>query len=253
MSGQLSIRWIANDLNKYLNNLLETKDNDYVIASDTDSVYINFGPLVSKVFKNETDKNKIVDFLNKACSEKIEPFIDNSYEKLAKRQNAFSQKMIMKREVIADKGIWTAKKRYILNVWDSEGVRYGSAKLKMSGIEAVKSSTPYACREKIKEALKVVMRGEQEEFHSFIKTAKNEFNKLSFEDIAFPRSVSDIEKFKDKTHVYGKGTPIHVRGALLFNSLIAKNKLEKKYEIIRNGSKVKFCYLKLPNPIQENV
>lgn len=253
LSGQLSIRWIANDLNKYLNNLLKTKDEDYVIASDTDSVYMNFGPLISKIFKTETDKNKIVDFLDKACSEKIEPFINESYEKLAKRQNAYSQKMIMKREVIADKGIWTAKKRYILNVWDSEGVRYGSAKLKMSGIEAVKSSTPYSCREKIKEALKVVMNGNQNEFHSFVENAKNEFKQLSFEDIAFPRSVSDINKFKDRVHVYGKGTPIHVRGALLFNSLISKYKLGKKYELIQNGNKVKFCYLKLPNPIQENV
>jgi len=251
LSGQLAIRWIGNRLNDYMNKVLKTEDVDYVIASDTDSVYLNFGPLVKKVC-GDKNKEEIVNFLDKACG-KIEDYIDKSYDDLAKMMNAYEQKMEMKREVIADKGIWTAKKRYILNVWDSEGVRYAEPKLKIMGIEAVKSSTPMACREKIKTAMKIVMTGTQSEFQKFIADFKQEFKQLTFEDIAFPRGVSDLNKYKSSIGLYTKGTPIHVRGAILFNHLIEKNKLKKKYQLIKDGDKIKFCYMKVPNPIQENV
>ena len=251
LSGQLSIRWIGERLNEYMNKILKTECVDYVIASDTDSVYLNFGPLVKKICGDKS-KEEIVNFLDKACS-KIEDFIDKSYDDLAKMMNAYEQKMEMKREVIADKGIWTAKKRYILNVWDSEGVRYAEPKLKIMGIEAVKSSTPLACREKIKEALKVVMSGNETQFQKFIADFKEEFKQLPFEDIAFPRGVSDLTKYKNSKDLYNKGTPIHVRGAILFNHMLTKNKLQKKYQGIKDGDKIKFCYMKIPNPIQENV
>jgi DNA polymerase elongation subunit (family B) len=254
LSGQLSIRWIGVKLNQYMNKLLKTSEVDYVIASDTDSVYLHLGPLVDMVYGSKnTPKEKIVDFIDKACSEKIEPFIDRSFEELAEKMNAYAQKMFMKREVIADKGIWTAKKRYILNVWDSEGVRYENPKLKMSGIEAVKSSTPMACRKKIKEALNLVMEGTQEEFHEFVNKFREEFKTLPFEDVAFPRGISDMTKYMNSLELYNKGTPIHVRGAIVFNSLLQKKKLNKKYQEIRDGDKIKFCYMKVPNPVQENV
>jgi DNA polymerase elongation subunit (family B) len=251
LSGQLAIRWIGKRLNEYMNKILKTELVDYVIASDTDSVYLNFGSMVKKICGDQS-KEKIVDFLNKASS-KIEEFIDKSYDDLAEMMNAYEQKMEMKREVIADKGIWTAKKRYILNVWDSEGVRYAEPKLKIMGIEAVKSSTPMACREKIKTAMKIVMTGTQSEFQKFVSEFKEEFKQLPFEDIAFPRSVSDLNKYKSSIGLYTKGTPIHVRGAILFNHMIEKNKLKKKYQLIKDGDKIKFCYMKVPNPIQENV
>jgi DNA polymerase elongation subunit (family B) len=254
LSGQLSIRWIGVKLNQYMNKLLKTSEVDYVIASDTDSVYLHLGPLVDMVYGSKnTPKEKIVDFIDKACAEKIEPFIDRSFEELAEKMNAYAQKMFMKREVIADKGIWTAKKRYILNVWDSEGVRYENPKLKMSGIEAVKSSTPMACRKKIKEALNLVMEGTQEEFHEFVNKFREEFKTLPFEDVAFPRGISDMTKYMNSLELYNKGTPIHVRGAIVFNSLLQKKKLNKKYQEIRDGDKIKFCYMKVPNPVQENV
>jgi len=255
LSGQLSIRWIEMKLNGYLNKLLKTKDIDYVIASDTDSVYVNLGPLVTMVYgsKSETKVETIVDFVNKACIEKFEPFIDKSYQELADYMNAFDQKMQMKREVIANKGIWTAKKRYILNVYDSEGVQFAEPKLKMMGIEAVKSSTPMSCREKIKESLKIVMNGNEQEFQSFVEAFKQEFKTLPFEDIAFPRGVSDLSKYMGSTELYSKGTPMHVRGAIMFNAFLKKYKLTKKYQLIQDGDKTKFCYMKVPNPIQENV
>ena len=255
LSGQLAIRWIEKKLNGYLNKLLKTKDIDYVIASDTDSVYVNLGPLVHMVYgsKGETKIETIVDFVDKACTEKFEPFIDKSYQELADYMNAFDQKMQMKREVIANKGIWTAKKRYILNVYDSEGVRFAEPKLKMMGIEAVKSSTPMSCRDKIKESLKIVMNGNETDFQSFVEAFKQEFKTLPFEDIAFPRGVSDLSKYISSSELYSKGTPMHVRGAIMFNAFLKKYKLTKKYQLIQDGDKTKFCYMKVPNPVQENV
>lgn len=254
LSGQLSIRWIEKKLNSFMNKLLKTENIDYVIASDTDSIYLHLGPLVEKVFKGKS-KEEIVDLLDKACTEKIEPFIDKSYQELSDKMNAYAQKMYMKREVIADKGIWTAKKRYILNVWDSEGVRYTEPKLKMMGIEAVKSSTPMSCRNKIKEALKIIMKGSESEFQSFNAKFKEEFKTLSFEEVAFPRGVSELTKYdsKNSTSLYPKGTPIHVRGSILYNHMLKQKGLERKYQSIRDGDKIKFCYMKMPNPLQENV
>jgi len=254
LSGQVSIRWIENKMNDYLNNLLKTEDVDYVIASDTDSIYLNLGPLVTKFFSNRSgDKAAIVSILDKVCQEKLEPFIERSYEELATYVSAYDQKMIMKRENIADKGIWTAKKRYILNVWDSEGVRYTKPKLKMMGIEAVKSSTPAPCRTKIKEALNIIMTKTEEDVIQFIDTFKEEFFKMSPEDIAFPRSVNGLTKWSDPVTLYRKSCPIHVRGALLYNFQLKKRKLTYKYPLIQEGEKIKFCYLQKPNTVGENV
>ena len=254
LSGQVSIRWIEQRMNRYLNKLLQTEEVDYVIASDTDSIYLNLGPLVNKLFGNESsDKTAVVGILDKICKETLEPFIEKSYQELADYVSAYDQKMIMKRENIAERGIWTAKKRYILNVWDSEGVRYEEPKLKMMGIEAVKSSTPAACRKLIKDALKMVMEGTEDEVIDFIADSRKNFRSMSPEEVAFPRSCSNVTKYKGESDVYIKGSPIHVRGSLLFNHYIKKNNLDTKYSLINNGEKIKFCYLKIPNPIHENV
>jgi DNA polymerase elongation subunit (family B) len=254
LSGQTSIRWIENKVNGYLNNLLQTEKVDYVIASDTDSIYINFGPVVNKFLSTKSgDKAAVVTLLNKVCEEKLEPFIETSYQELATYVNAYDQKMQMKRENIADRGIWTAKKRYILNVWDSEGVRYSEPKLKIMGIEAVKSSTPAPCRKMIKDALKLMMNGTEDDVIKFIDESRKVFNKLPPEEIAFPRSVSDVKKHKSHSTIYAKGSPIHVRGALLYNHYIKELGLTNKYSEINNGEKIKFIYLKKANPIRENV
>ena len=254
LSGQVSIRWIENKMNQKMNKILKTEDVDYVIASDTDSIYLNLGPLVEGVYKGREETDEvIVGFIDKICSMELEPYIESSYEALAKYVNAYDQKMFMKRETIANKGIWTAKKRYILNAWDIEGVRFTEPKLKVMGIEAVKSSTPGACRDKIKECLKVIMNNDEEDAQEFIAQFKEEFNELPIEDIAFPRGCNGINKWANKSSIYSKGTPIHVRGALLYNFHNTKQRLTHKYPLIQDGEKIKFIYLKTPNKISENV
>ena len=246
-AGQLSIRWIEKKMNQYLNKLLNT-DMDYVIASDTDSIYVTFDALIEKV----NPKNPI-DFLDTIAKEKIEPFIDKSYKQLADYVSAYDQKMFMKREVIADKGIWTAKKRYILNAWDVEGVRYKEPSLKIMGIEAVKSSTPAPCREKIKEALKIIMSGDEKELNDFIQDFRKEFTSLPVEDIAFPRSVNGLSKFRDSASIYRKGCPMHIKGSLVYNHMINEKRLTHKYPAIQDGDKIRFIQLRQPNPLGVNV
>jgi DNA polymerase elongation subunit (family B) len=251
-AGQLSIRWIEKKINEYMNTLLKTQDEDYVIASDTDSIYLNLGPLVNKFYPQVSDTKKVIKFMNKVCEEKIQPFIDKSYEELRDYMNAYQQRMEMKRESLADKAIWTAKKRYILNVYDSEGVAYAKPKLKIMGLEAVKSSTPSACRTKIKEAINIIMTQTQDDLHKFIEKFRQEFKNLPVEDISFPRSVNGLGEYADAANIFKKGTPIHVKGALVYNHFLRELKLTKRYQLIQEGEKIKFVYLKQPNIFSNN-
>tara|TARA_R110002020_G_scaffold49638_6_gene141121 strand:+ start:8614 stop:11136 length:2523 start_codon:yes stop_codon:yes gene_type:complete len=252
LAGQLAIRWIENKLNGYMNNLLDTKE-DYVVASDTDSIYLKLGTLVNKVFKEKPETNEVIKFMDKVCDGKIQSFIDKSYKELADYVHAYDQKMVMKREALADKGVWTAKKRYILNVYDNEGVRYTTPKLKIMGLEMIKSSTPYAIREKMKELTRIIVTKGEDEVQEFIAKFKEEFKNLPPEEISFPRGCNGLKTYQDNTLIYKKGTPIHVRGALLYNLQLEKLGLEKKYPKIQSGEKLKFTYLKQPNPIKDNV
>tara|TARA_S200000501_G_scaffold90907_1_gene84156 strand:- start:3388 stop:5931 length:2544 start_codon:yes stop_codon:yes gene_type:complete len=248
-SGQLSIKWIEKEINRYLNDLLKT-DDDYVVAVDTDSVYITMDKLVQSVYGDKNvEKAKIIDFLDKVCSEQMEKIIDKSYQKLKDYMNAFDQKMVMKRENIADRAVWTAKKRYIMNVYDSEGVRYKEPQLKIMGIEAIRSSTPSACKQKMKDIFKIIMNGTEDDAIQYIDEFREEFKTLSAEDIFFPRSVRGMKKYHDAAHLYIKGTPIHVKGALLYNKLLKDHKLLGDYPVIKDGEKIKFAYLKKQNTV----
>jgi DNA polymerase elongation subunit (family B) len=252
-AGQLSIRWIEKALNEYLNKLLKSKNEDYVIASDTDSIYLRLGELVDSVFKDKSNTNAIIAFMDKVCEQKIQPFIDKSYQELASYVNAYSQKMQMKREGLSDKGIWTAKKRYILNVYNNEGVQYKEPQIKVMGLEMVKSSTPAAIREKMKEVIQLMMKGSESDVQEFILNFREQFKKLPPEDISFPRGLNGLTDYADSVMMYKKGTPIHVRGAILYNHYLKKYELLKKYPLIQEGEKLKFTYLKVPNHFKEDV
>lgn len=248
LSGQLAILWAERTMNKEMNNILKTNDKDYVIAIDTDSLYVNMGNIV----KHFEPKNPTA-FLDKICQDHFEPALEKSYAKMASNMNAYDNRMVMAREAIADRGIWTAKKRYILNVHNNEGVQYAVPKLKIMGIEAIKSSTPEVVRDKFKKIFQVIISGDEQATQKFISDFRDEFKSLPPEKVSFPRGTSDLSKWSDKKLVYAKGTPIHVRGALLYNHHIKDKALLKKYVTIKNGEKVKFCYLRMPNPIRENV
>jgi DNA polymerase elongation subunit (family B) len=253
LSGQLGIRWIENRLNGFFNNMLKTKNVDYVIASDTDSIYLNLGGLVKKYIPDTPDKLKTIRMLDKFCEDKIQPFIDDSYQELKDYLNAYSQKMKMKREALADKAIWTAKKHYLINVYNNEGVEYKNPKLKIMGLEAIKSSTPAVCREKIKKGFEVILAKDQASIIKFIEKFREEFHTLPPQDIAFPRGVNGLEKYSDPKTIWGFKTPPHVKGSLLYNHLINEKRLDKKYQTIKEGEKIKFIYLKEPNPLQATV
>jgi len=252
LGGQLSIRWIERDVNRFMNKILNTTNVNYIVASDTDSIYLRLDKLVEKVCKGKTT-NQIVDFLDKAAEDKIQKVIDKSFENLAKYVNAYEQKMYMKREAIANKGIWVAKKRYMMNVFDEEGVRFDIPKLKIMGVEAVKSSTPEVCRGKIKDAIRVIMNDNEDALIKFVKDFKEVFKTLSPEEVAFPRSCNNIDKYIESSQIYKKGTPIHVKGSLIYNHYILKNKLQRKYPLIRDGDKIKFLMLKQPNTVKDTV
>ena len=251
-AGQLSIRWIEGKLNDWMNKLLKS-EKDYVIASDTDSIYLNLGPLVDSIVKTPTETLKVISIMDRICEDKIQPFIDKSYQELAEYVRAYSQKMEMKREGLSNVGIWTAKKRYILNVYNNEGVQYNEPDLKVMGLEMVKSSTPSVIRGKMKELIKIIVNGTEQDVHKFIADFSAEFKKLPPEDISSPRGCNGLAKYASSLSLYEKGTPIHVKGAILYNHYLKEKKLTKKYPLIQEGEKLKYSYLKMPNPFKDTV
>lgn len=255
ISGQLSIQWVQKKVNSYLNRIFKTKDINYIVAGDTDSFYMTLKSFVDIVVGDkDVPKEKIVDIIDEFFEKKIQPVIDKAYKELKEYMNAFEQQMFMKREVIADRGFWRAKKNYALNVYDSEGVRYEKPKLKILGIEAIKSSTPEFCRDALKESIRIILQESEENLQKYVADRKKEFLKSDLDDIAFPRGLSDYMKWHtDVDFCFKSKTPIHVKGAISYNRLLNKKKLEGSYRKITDGEKIKFIYLKNPNPLHSNV
>ena len=250
ITGQASDRHVEKTLNEYMNSALKTEDVDYVIAGDTDSVYLNVDPLVKRVIDDPSDTDKVVTFLDKVGKTKFQENLDKSIDYIYSVGNCYERIMDMKREAIASRAIWTAKKRYAMVVHNSEGVDYKPYKMKVMGMDIIKSSTPLLIRKKLKEALTVIFEKDQAALHAYVGKLYTDFVQLPVEVISFPRSVTDIIKWADPKITYKSGTPIHVRGSLLYNKF---NKSDKEITQIRNGDKIKFVYLKVPNPLRENV
>jgi DNA polymerase elongation subunit (family B) len=252
MTGQLLIRSVAKKLNEFVNKESGTTDVDYSFYSDTDSTYITLGALVDKNLKDKT-KSEIVDVLNKYCATQIEPTIDAACESLSEYLNVYQRKIKFKREIIADRGIWIAKKRYAVNVYNSEGVAYDPPKLKVLGMEIVRSSTPAPVRKALKEAVSIALTKDEMTLRQFVADLEATWHSLDPEDIAFPRGVNGIKDYADSNSIFKKATPIHVRGALIYNHLVTSKGLEKKYQLIQEGDKIKFLYLREPNPLGTHV
>jgi DNA polymerase elongation subunit (family B) len=250
MTGQFIIQKVAVAINVYLNKVCETTGVDYAFYGDTDSCYIHMGPLVEKFFQGKSDE-KITDTLDKICDEKLTPIINEACHSLALTTNAFQEKIFFKRESIAKRGVWIAKKRYAMTVYDSEGVRYEEPKLKVKGLEVVRSSTPAKVRQYLRDALKIVLGGTEAELQAFVVDVERDFRNMSPDQVAFPRSANMLKKYSSD-NIYAKGCPMQIRAALLYNHHIEEKKLTKKYQLIREGDKVKFVYLTMPNPIHEN-
>jgi DNA polymerase elongation subunit (family B) len=254
-SGQLSIRYAQKSVNDYLNKILKTDDIDYVVYIDTDSIYVNFGPLIMEVFgTTDISRKEGEEFLDKICSTKIEQVIESGYAKLASDLGAYQNRMVMKREKISDKSVFIAKKRYIMNALNSEGVHYEEPKISVTGLESVRSSTPEVCRDKMREIFKVIMNEGESATQEFIANFKDEFRNLPPEEVGRNSGTDNIDKYRDRsTGSYKKGCPMHVRGCILYNNLLEHKKLTKRYEQIKGGDKIKYVHLKVPNPLRENI
>ena len=252
LTGQLASQWIARKLNEFLNKAMKTEDHDYVLYSDTDSVYVCLEKIV-ETYAKDKDTNNRIKFMNKFCQEVLQPYIDKSYQELADYTNAYEQQMKMKLEVLADVGIFYKKKKYLLNVHSSEGVVYAEPKLKIKGLSMVQSSTPEVVRSSLRDTIKIAISGSETDIRNFRKHFEDTFNSYSSEQIAFPRSVNGLDVYKSSSTIYAKGTPIAVRAALLYNHHLKRLKLDKKYPLISNSDKIKFVYVKMPNPFHENI
>lgn len=255
ISGQLSIRWIANKLNGYFDKIIG-EQKDRIVLIDTDSVVMTLDDLVQKVYgangKVALPAEKVIQFMDRVAEDKIQPFLDKSYQELADYMNAYEQKMQMKRENLVDVMISVSKKRYVMSVHNSEGVQYKEPQLKIMGLQMVKSSTPAVIRDKLKDSLHTILHGTEADVQQYVAEFRKEFDKFTPAEIAFPRSISDVRKYENAATIYNKSTPIHVRGALLYNHYLKKHQLTKKYPLIQEGDKIKFLYLRTPNPMHED-
>lgn len=273
--GQYASLFIAGELNRYMNAALKTDGVDYVLYMDTDSVYLSFDAMVKKFRPDEKDPEKIVDFIDTVCQKKVSPWIDKAYCRMADYTNAYRNAMKMKREAIASRGVWKAKKMYALRVHDSEGVRYTKPKIKITGLETKRSSTPMFCREKLKEALELILTKSEKDVQRYVEDVRDIYYDLEAADIAFPRGVKDIEKWlsnnqqkkkknddeltvefvsipvfegEEEKIITTTGTPVQVKAAHNYNTLLEKCDVQNEYRQIKSGDKLKFLYLKLPNP-----
>lgn len=253
-SGQLSIKWAGKTVNRYMNNLLKTTNIDYVVYTDTDSIYVDMSNLIKLTYGTvDIDRLTGEKFLDQVCKTKIEKVIEEGYNQLAEIMGAYRNAMTMKREKISDKTIFIAKKRYIINTLNSEGVHYEIPKVSVTGIEAVRSSTPEACRAKLVDAFNVIVNNDEYTVQQFIEQFKQEFFLMPPEEIGKVSGTDNIEKYSDSNTVYGKKCPVHVKGCLLFNHYVKRLHLEHKINLISSGDKVKYVYLKTPNPTMESV
>ncbi len=253
LSGQVAIRWVGNHINKYLNKVCRTENEHYLVYTDTDSTMFRFDKLVEIYLPNVTDEYEIAKFIDKISREMILPEIEKAFVSLAEYTNCTENKLKMARENIASSAFWTAKKKYAMAVLDQDGKVYNPPKLKIMGLEIVRSSTPQFVRDSLKKTVELILREDINVVREYVDEFRDIFFETPVELIAFPRGINNIEKYYDIVTTVKSGCPIQVRSAILYNNFVKKNKLDDKYPLIQDGDKIKFVYLKMPNTLKQNV
>ena len=201
--------------------------------------------IVNKVGVSQVE---LIDFLDSAAKKAIQPVLDKSMEELGRRLNCTDNRLKFKREVIASSGIFVAKKRYALCVYDKEGVRYTKPWIKIMGMETARSSTPQLVRDKLKRAIEIILMENEQSLIYFVSNFRKMFFEQPIEKVAFPRGISGLEVYDDPDTIYKKSTPIATKAALLHNHQIKKLNLQEAYPLLKEGDKIKFIHIKVPNP-----
>lgn len=242
LTGQLLIQKAGFSANKFLNEYLDTEDKDYVVFGDTDSIAVELDDVLKK---NNITEDK-VNYLDKFYNDNLDNILEKEFNHYTSYCNYFQNKISFKREKIAQKLLIIGKKNYYMAVLDDEGKRYDEPKYIYKGLKVVKSDTPEIIREKLKICCEKILLGSEEEVQDYLKEFEKEYRTYDAEDIAFPRGVTNVEKHYDSL-------PIHVRASLVYNKMLHDKNLTHKYETIKNGDKIKYIYLKEPNPTFGNV
>ena len=252
ITGQFILKNIEQQIDIALNRRFKTTGHNYLVYVDTDSVYLNMEPVVEQ-FLSGVDVPKKVKALEKVAVDILQEEINKICAGVSEQLNFFENSIHFKLEAVGDKAIWIAKKKYVVRVHSSEGVTYAKPKMKVMGLEMVRSSTPAFIREKLRDALPKVFDGTESEIQSYIAGVRDQFYSLPTEQQAFPRSANNLEEYSDVNTIYKQGCPIQVRGVLLYNDYIRNKGLNAKYPYIQEGDRIRFFYLKMPNPMRENI
>ena len=250
LTGQYAIQWAECVVNRYLSRVVGP--GDYVIAMDTDSLYIDMQPLVDR-FMSDADPGQVMTGIDRVCREKFEPMFESVMRTFCDRLGAREYTLDLTQERLCDRALWSIKKRYALRVVEEDRVRLAKPKIVAKGLESARSSTPAVLRTAFLEAIEIGFSEDAAALRRFVSDRRLWFSGLYPEDIASPSGVTDVDKYVRPEWTYASGTPIHVRAAILHNRLVEQMGLTDQVEFIRSGDKMKYVYLRLPNPIMENV
>lgn len=238
---------------------IEVANNHNFFANDIlvhNSCYIDCSKLVAQRWSTLSE-TEIVNKLEQLTFKIIQPAVNDALEKVVRNMGITDCKISFKLECIGPSIVFVAKKRYAFDILYSEGVRYPEPKMKVMGIEIVRSSTPAVVKDYLKDCLKLCLRSDESTLQKKVAEIKKEFMAQPYTNISFPRGVNGLTTYASPTSIYRKGdgvtTPIQVRAALLFNHHLEKQGLSNTYAKIAEGEKIKFVYLKMPNKIHENV